>query len=547
MTSILFINMNQQTDYNIFVRRLKKLVDPKGHPVIQRKETLENLWIKRANLDDLVTLFSYGHEQGYGRFFAESVVHFLENGYTTQDLVRVAELKDHRGEPILNHSNDFYDFVQIRGDIMEAFAVADVRDSEGKTVFRREKYAGHQGGFEGITDLLKVGGNAQKVQELVDIVGADKKSVFRTPKDIIRFIESKGTRLYAQRLVALKTHDGNQIFNEFDIGLYKLHHGSIKYAQELSSLRDTLGQTVFSRGKDIVDFHERKYDLNTAKKFISLLDSKGNTVFRDGSEIVSFLKAGGTINEAKDYITIVDDRDHTFFNGYEIALLRKSQVPVKFAALLARKGLNAETIMYYSKLCLTENDITFSNSRKPKALILYPTSNPPDSIGTQAFSDDDTYEFLRKILSAYDVRLRAISTVDEMYQEVEQNADVNLLILGGHGTRQSLTFGENRNKYGRAINKESFKLSVDTKGLEAHLKRLPNDAVIFLDSCCNGEGREDERNMANYIAECASGRKVISGTEVFNAGKITINQMFPLDLSIFACYTYQDCTYVTVK
>ena len=181
--------MSQIADYEFFAGRLNELVDPKGHPIIEKEETLEKLWTQKANLEDLVTLFSYGHEHGCERFFARSVAHFLENGYTSQDLVKLAELKDNKDEPILDHSNDLWDFVQIKGDIEEAFAVADVRDSEGETVFRRGIYAGHQGGFEGITDLLKAGGNAQKVQELVDISGADKKSVFRTPRDIIRSLE----------------------------------------------------------------------------------------------------------------------------------------------------------------------------------------------------------------------------------------------------------------------------------------------------------------------------------------------------------------------
>jgi hypothetical protein len=533
-------------DYNIFAHRLCELVDPKGYFIIEREETLQKLWSERANLDDLVTLFSYGHEQGCGRFFAEAVAYFLENGYTTQDLVRVAALTDYRGKPILDHSNDFWDFVPINGDIEEAIAVAAIRDSEGKTVFRNERSVGY-GGFEGITDLFKVGGSVEKVQELVDIIGDDGKSVFRTPRDIIRFIENKGTKTYSNELVNLKDHGGKQIFNEFDIGLYRKYNGTISQANELTSLRSTLGQTVFSKGKNVVDFHDGKYGVNAAQEFISLLDSEGNTIFRDGGDLVSFLRAGGTIDEAKDYVDIVDDECNTYFNGYEIALLRKNQISAKSAASLTKKGLNAETIIYHSKLGLTGDDITFDNSGKPRALILYPTGNPPDFIGVQAFSEDDTYEFFGRIFHVYDVRLRAISTVDEMYQEIEQNSDVNLLILGGHGTRRSLTFGENKPKYGIAMDEEASKLTVDTKGLEACLGDLPNDAIIFLDSCCNGKGRKDEINLANYVAECAPGRKIISGTETFNAGKITINKIFPLDLSIMACYTFQDCTYVTKR
>lgn len=547
-------------DFNTYWDTLVALRNPRGEPIFRRGETIEKLWELDADLDKLVRLSGYGSSQNYEKFFADSIVTFMEHGsYTLDDFLRVSELKDHSGNEIFDYSNDFWDFMEIKGKVEDAEAVAQIKDSEGKTIYRIDKsMMGRFDGFDAITDLLKVGGNVQRVQELTDILYDNGVSVFRTPRDINRFIEYGGETDYATALMEIRDHSGNQIFNEFSIGLFREHQGTIDYAVKLTNIRDTEGRTIFSNGEDVEDFHlqEREWhlgqwrylhrDIKTAQEFVDLKDSEGKTVFRNGRDIIDLLRAKGTVDEAAQYVAIQDSNGRTYFRGDEIALLRKDKVPVDYAKLMSCQGLNAATIMYHYRMGLGEEDIDFRDSGKPKALILYPTSDPVQMV-FQAFSEDDTFKFFQTVQDTYNVRIRAISSVEEMYDELDNSPEIDLLILGGHGSKTTLTFGESIPKYDVHIDKQSAVLSTDREDLGDHLRKVSPEGVIFLDSCCNGEGRETERNMANYVAENAPGRKVIAGTDVFNAGKVTVNSAFPLDLSLMACYKCTDCTYVVKR
>ena len=415
---------------------------------------------------------------------------------------------------------------------------------------------------------MKNGNTARQVQELAEILD-NGKSFFRTPRDIIRFLESNGTIEYAKEIIKLKDHEGKTVFNEFDLSIYKEEKGTISYARELCSFKDSLGQTVFSDGELVRRFYyatcQTKKDfkkkeeiaedithriiarsIRKAKAYITLKDNNGNTVFRDGQDIVSFIREKGSIIKAKKYIQITWEDGRTYFNGRDIALLQQHKVPVQYAECLAKKGLNAQTIMYYYNVKVEPQEnaqaTDFQNNGKPKALIIYPTDDPVQIV-FQVFSEKDTFKFFKKIIGRYDTKIRAVSTVHEMYAELDSTPQLNLLILGGHGSKTTLTFGDSKPKYEINIDEKQAALSVEHSDLGEHLDCLSKDAVIFLDSCLNGEGREQALNLANYFASKAPGRRVIAGTDVFSADKIKVNCLFPLDLRILLCHTYKDCTY----
>src|SRR3989338_6728925 len=123
------------TDFQTYYNTLTALRNSRGMSIIQRRETAEKLWNLDADLEGLVLLFSYRSSQGYEKFFADATVNFMEHGgYTLSDFQRVADLKDHVGNDILDSSNDFYKFMKIKGRIEDTEAVAKIRDSEGKTI-----------------------------------------------------------------------------------------------------------------------------------------------------------------------------------------------------------------------------------------------------------------------------------------------------------------------------------------------------------------------------------------------------------------------------
>ncbi len=222
------------------------------------------------------------------------------------------------------------------------------------------------------------------------------------------------------------------------------------------------------------------------------------------------------------------------FDERQIRILGRNYADEKDLRAFAESSedLNAETIMYIDLLGLTANEIEFDGCGKPKALVLYPTADP-----NKAFLNST---FVRQIKEAYDMKIRAIKTVNDMRRELRQSPILDLLVLGGHGTRDDLIFNGKSNR-GTLTKYER---------LEDELSRIKENGVIFLDSCSNGEGRELSYNLANHIATCAPGRKVISCTEKFSRDNMNIVNLCPLEVKIKRVDPfngdYDDCTYVAV-
>ena len=520
---------------------------------------IKKLWDMKADLNQLLQTFKTVDNNGYNTFSPLSVYNCLkDNNYNVSDFLQISKLTDHNNNKILDARSDLYKLIETRIKIQDIKEIARIKDSEGKTIYRLETQEIYGfGGFDSIVELLSIGGTEKIVTGLANILDVNNVSIFRTPMGINQFVEVGGTVDYANDLNQITDNNNNQIFDEYSIYFFKKIDGTIDYAKKLTSLKDTYGSTIFSEGEDVYEFCEldayfdandkkHKYyhrDIRIAEEFVNLRDSTGQTVFRDGKDINVFLKENGDIKQAKEYISILNKEGKTYFRGDEISLLKENNIPIDYIKSLTEHELNAQTIVYYYNLKLTNQDIDFKNSDKPKALLLYPTSNPPDFLGFKAFSDDDSYQFLSKIYNRYNTKFRAISTVEEMYRELDDAPELNLLILGGHGSQETLTFGKSNEKYGVVIDKKSGGLSTQDNEFGEHTKRLSPDGVVFLDSCLNGQGGGREMNLANFVAQNIPGRKVISSTEPFNAGKITIKNIYPLDLSIVACYIHTDSTY----
>lgn len=542
---------HEQISEGVYSAVLQGLRNPRGDRIC-RPPQIEELWKTGANLDELVRLFQYEDDQGNEKFFADATVLFMqEGGYSTRDLLDLAELTDHAGQPILNSSVQIYDFMTVHGKVEDAKVLARVRDSEGLEIYRaNDEGVGGSIGFDGIADAIKIGTTAQSIQELVNIRNDAGVSVFRTPRDIHRFLESKGELVYANALLDLRDHKGKQIFNEFSIGLFKEAKGVIEYAQDIVDLQDSEGQTVFSNGEDIVDFfriygqgRDAHRTIDIALEMISYSDQQGKTIFRDGRDIVDALRAtDDNISQIQPYLSITDTQGNTCFNGEETAVLLQHKVPVEYATKLAQQGLNGSTIMYYYRVGFGEDQTDFANSGKPKALLLYPTDDPEFFI-MQAFRDDETFAMLRNIATTYDVKIRAISSVDEMLGEIDRAQDTYYLVLGGHGSPTSIQFGKNNSKYYTPAERNSVNLTPENTQLREHLDQLSSLEYILLDSCLTGEGGTEARNMVNFIADCAPGRLVTGPTEVTNARLIEMRQLYPPDVRLKAIHSHKDCTY----
>ncbi len=507
-----------------------------GTKAKKRKESLE----QRLGSENLEKILGYKNEFGTAVYTISLLTGMTEKGYTANDIITLAELKDTDGSAFFSSSYEIKELSCYKWDLEDIVELAEITDSEGKSVFRKTPWD-MISGMEAIGKMLVIGAKPNTVENLVGIKGADNESVFRNFNSIFTFILAGGTPEYAQSLAELRTHEENQIFNDMDIAYYKQQGGTISYAKNLSALKDTLGQTIFSKGRDIHNFHISKYTLNDAKKMSDLLDTDGQTVFRDGGDISSFLDSGGTIEDAQDYISIIDRCGSTYFNGYEIALLKHNGVSCEFASDMAKKYLNAETIMYNHLFGINEEESPEKNASRPNALVFYPASDPT----IKAFTNEDSVKFFKTLMSHYRLRLRAVSTIDEIWEEEKHIPGTDLLIIGGHGSKHSIQLGESRPKYGILLTDYESEISTNTIRLEDLLGNLPDEAVIFLDSCMNGRGGEYSDNLANHIARCAPGRTVISSKTTFYSGDINIKNICPLSLEIHSLSGQQDTTYVS--
>jgi hypothetical protein len=172
------------------------------------------------------------------------------------------------------------------------------------------------------------------------------------------------------------------------------------------------------------------------------------------------------------------------------------------------------------------------DTEKPNALVIYPTS---DYNG--AFRTRDAHNFLKQIKQTYDMTLVFAKQENEVYDALENVSNIELLILGGHGSPECLSLSE--------VLSEKARIDTSDTELGNHLHNLSENASIFLYSCSNGKGKEDETNLANFIS-FLSNKKVYSSIAPFSSKDINIKSLVPFDLEINK--GWQELTYsVTLK
>ncbi len=421
----------------------------------------------------------------------------------------------------------------------------NMRDSSGRMLFDPDdEYSAYT-----VRDILKAGAGADDVEALLAIADGSGAPYFTESDDLATFISAGGTANYARHLFSLADSEGFAIFNGWSAMMYKLKRGTLRYAEELTSLLDTEGNVIFFRGGDVLEyFHGNRGDkgIALARKLVRLKDEEGKSVFRDGRDIVAYLHSQdihdkeGNIDYldlsdvlalAKRYLQIQDLDGRQCFDGHGIATLSSNRVPPEFAEEMAPKGMNALTILYYYGLALEPGDTAFTGENGRRCLALLPTWDSSVPFYWPVFSCRQTAEFLGSLRSVYDLRVRAISTLEEMCAEIERTPDVDLLVLAGHGKRDSLMFGKST-VYDQLFDDSLGELTTASESAARYFAMLPEDATVFLDSCSNGEGRDSGDNLANAVAGWAPGRTVIASTADCGPDDITFESLVPFRLSI---------------
>lgn len=223
------------------------------------------------------------------------------------------------------------------------------------------------------------------------------------------------------------------------------------------------------------------------------------------------------------------------FNESDMEVLSRFKIPAPYAKQLGLEGLNAHTIVYLFHAGFPSTQLGYADDERPKALIIYPTEtcNNGSPLG---FFSEATFRFLKEIKKEYDAKIRAIARVSELWDNLEQAKQPELLIVGGHGSPASITFSEGKEGHGPGYDR-SLDLSHGTRdALEARIRRyfsnLGERATIFLDSCFNGKGGYKQGNIANFIARCAPGRKVIACEYKFSMEGVDVKSFIPFRVQI---------------
>ncbi len=169
----------------------------------------------------------------------------------------------------------------------------------------------------------------------------------------------------------------------------------------------------------------------------------------------------------------------------------------------------------------------FEDTNKPNAVIVYPTNDR-----NTAFETPESMRFFGMIREKYDIRLVIAEKEEEVYKAIDSTPDIELLILGGHGSENSLSLGEEDPMLANGTKSEEYKLDLSDKEIAQYLKKLKPQAVIFLNSCSNAKGDENSDNLANFVIKNADGRKVIASKEPFSASNVHIKSLYPFDIQI---------------
>lgn len=280
---------------------------------------------------------------------------------------------------------------------------------------------------------------------------------------------------------------------------------------ELDAFNDELDQlfiSIFQYNYPFEALESVEGITGPAQQLMSITNLFGRPVFSNDEDLVHYVLAEGDSDKTREFINI---------------------------------GLDSRSAYLYTLLDLIpEEAVSFSDSDKPNAILIFPYSD-----WNYNFSSSEMRELTQKLKESYDLWVKVAKQEETLYLALEEVPDAELLILSGHGTPTSLSLGEADLSWFPSEKDETYQINLSDWELEEILNQLHPSAVIFLNSCSNGYGQENLGNLANFIANLAGGRKVISGIDLFSSGEIMINSTYPFDASIIGQPLGTDLTYVT--
>ena len=276
-------------------------------------------------------------------------------------------------------------------------------------------------------------------------------------------------------------------------------------------------------------------------------------------EMRSFTEYGGTLEYAKELASMKDIHGNIFFTGYDLVAFKHAEGTAEYAQKFLRaanpdgRPFSGSQLPQFYKLGLDLHEIiTFTDTSKPNALIIYPTHDgelPPkprdkDYVNNYgAFRTAFALKFYQELQQAYDLKVRVSSIEDEVYDALKESKGFMFFMPVGHGGEKTLSLGENDLRTMLEEKDERYTLDTSDSELEQYLQNLDPKATIFLNSCSNGKGGAGADNLANAMAGWAKGRKVIAAQDDLWTNRITSFHPYPFDATLLDKAGEKDITY----
>ncbi len=270
----------------------------------------------------------------------------------------------------------------------------------------------------------------------------------------------------------------------------------------------------------------------------SIPDINGKPYLSPGN-ILTLYNGGVSVEEANILLHFQGADGNPLFTVNQLIKTNENCSLLEAVALAGMKDDNEKplltgfTVYRTCQLGLAPEDLTsFINSKKPNALLIYPTSDYND-----AFEKKEAIALFHEIQKAYDVKVAFATEDNDVAPAIDSVPDIELLILGGHGTTTNLNLGGD-NSEGNINYDERYTIDTSDNELGDALNKLHPNATIFLNSCLTGANKSSGDNLANFIEKQAEGRRVIAATDSFEEKDIKIVSLYPFDMKIIRDITY---------
>jgi len=478
------------------------------------------------------------------------------NRYSIETIERIVSMKNSKDGNLFDNRDAVISFLDAGGTIGELESLRGIVTEDRQRVF--------DDGY--LIYILK------REDRLIDAVRLALNEdydgrLFRNAGQIVKFLQEGGEADYEEKFFSLKDSNGKQIFTEHTLPDYVRAGGTYDEAVELLNAKIN-GKKVVEDGYDLVFLKKNKLSLSDLRKFFALLDNRDKPIFSCLFDVRSFVDNGGSYSKLMEYLSLKDSEGRAVFDVYfELANIAKDDSEFrKSKALLelgfthgedARKYLKLGGTIEFAEKVLKETkpngnryrgfdlllfrylkisdeevmdsikegrDVLFQDTHKPNTLVVYPLADH-----NAVFRNEPSLEFLKKIYSTYDMRLVVAPNEQTAYRAIESTPNIELLILCGHGSKDSLVLGRG--------DKDDETLTLDLSDTEIgrYLSMLNTRAVIFLDSCLNAKGGKGERNLANFTARLSRKRNTIYAARTsFCAPGIHVKNLYPFKVQIIS-------------